>query len=258
MFVGLVKFPVTQDGEFVGAILARSEFIPSTGHAYVLFPRSTDKSNLAFYIDAMLTQTVPNVTASNKTEFKRGDANSLLSVTSAFDFVAGHIVRPQVQSTRRTITVYATVDKNNFVGASTLQGASLGLAFVLAFMGFELRDVPIVFTGYVNSIGMPEMNDPLKHVLVQPIDAAGEKVAGCMKANMFIFLPEDNRQEVDEHMRKMEEKMKILGRCNNPYASPNRAIFVRTVEDVVRILDEKFSQRSRYLENSGYYNRRES
>ena len=261
-FVGTAKFPITQNGKYIGALLAVSSHYPlGAAYAYEELPKPADNSVMHFFIDAMLYRKINGITASNRHEFQSADKDAIMSVTSSFNFVAGHVCQIRrlnvERPSERPEVVYATVDKDNFTGASRLEGASEGLAFVLAFLGFKLGDksTKIVFTGFVNSIGLESIQAPLRHVLVQSIDCAGEKVEGCQRVGMDIFVPLGNQNDVETHMERLTQRFPAVKGRHDPYAPTLRGQvhFVRTVSDVITILDRVYRVRSSALQASGYY-----
>lgn len=256
----------------MGALIADSTYHPIPGHAYLQYPNSSKNDGgvtICYHKDAMFMQVQEGVTASNPSEFRKADVNASTSVDAAFNLAAMvYRLIPTGQDgmtdvSPRAMSFYATVDKNRMQGASVLDGSSLGIAFVLAFLGFRLGRKNVVFTGFVQSFGFspydPETHtliDPMK-MTVQPIDCAGEKVEGCKKAGVSIFVPKANEQDVKHHMATVPTPLPSMMRHNTPYSYTNsypKVYFVSTVEDIIRILARE-GIFSKPLHTRGYYDR---
>jgi hypothetical protein len=125
------------------------------------------------------------------------DKNALVSMMGSIDFVESVFNNSEI-GTRRPTPIYITLVIPSSLDAKTLGGTSFGLALTLALCGFmtprdPLGNILVCATGFVSNIGNPYRGmKSMEEVLIDGIDSAEEKIAGCMKAGIDIIVPYEN------------------------------------------------------------------
>lgn len=205
MYRGSFNFPVTKRDRRNVTHLGGFPWISVTPTPiigkYCQLTNGVAKSGIAVFVDPAFIAESEDSKVSVNSSIRMTDKNALVSLMGSIDF-AESVFNNTEPGTRRPTPIYITLVIPSTLDAKTLGGTSFGLALTLSLCGFQtprdpVGNILVCATGFVSNIGNPYQGiKSLENVLIDGIDSAEEKIAGCMKAGIDIIVPYENVEQI--------------------------------------------------------------